>query len=110
MKATTTNFGAAANPQSPNATNGLKSHERYGLSSVVSNSKSQAFRPGNLEKRTVGVNEGPVDIQKMYTSEGFGNGATVTQCERNVRPDQQSVESFGSEQIIIKRAVDVTVE
>ncbi|MCJ1436551.1 hypothetical protein MMC27_005930 [Xylographa pallens] len=110
MKATTTNFGAAANTQSPNASNGLKSHEHYGLSSATSNSRSQTFRSGNTENRTVGVSEGPVDIQKMYTSEGFGNGATVTQCERHVRPDQQSVESFGSEQIIIKRAVDVTVE
>ncbi|MCJ1291175.1 hypothetical protein MMC34_002718 [Xylographa carneopallida] len=110
MKATTTNFGAAANTQSPSGTNGPKSQEHYGLSSVASNLKPQASRSGNLEKRAVGVSEGPVDIQKMYTSEGFGNGATVTQCERNVRPDQQSVESFGSEQIIIKRAVDVTVE
>jgi len=110
MKATTTNFGAAAHTQSPDATNALKSQERYGLSSVASNSKSKPSRSGSLEKRVVRVKESSMDIQQMYTSEGFGNGGTVTQCERNVRADQQSMESFGSEQIIIRKAVDVTVE
>ena len=112
MKATTTNFGAAAaTTQSPNATNALKSNERYGLSTVSSRPKSKLrSRAGSLEKRVVSMHEGPVDIQQMYTSEAFGNGGTITQCERNVRADQQSMESFGSEQIIIRKAVDVTVE
>ncbi|MCJ1396697.1 hypothetical protein MMC18_009589 [Xylographa bjoerkii] len=110
MRATTTNFGAAAHTQTPDATNAFKSQEHYSLSSMPSNLKHKLSQSGSIEKRSVGVEEGPIDIQKMYTSEAFGNGATVTQCGRNVRADQQSMESFGSEQIIIRKGVDMTVE
>ena len=103
MKATTTNFGAAAHNQSPNASNAPKSHEHYGLSSVTLNFRFQIFRAENPEKRAVSVSEDPVDVQKVYTTEGFGNGATVAQYEWNVRLDQQSLESLGSEQAVIKR-------
>ncbi|MCJ1401744.1 hypothetical protein MMC11_004961 [Xylographa trunciseda] len=109
MKATATNFGAMANRQSPDATNALRSHEHYGLSSVASTPKSEGLRSASLEKGGVKVKEGLVDIQQMYTSDGFGIGARVAQRDSNARGDQQSMESFGSEHVIIRKAVDATV-